>query len=124
MESILYHLSQELTAVVPENIALYQKLHNCSETLKENRNRLIAEKTFKDLADEFEKKLEPDMRETYKNTGLLLVSAVVDEKNGVTGVLSGIQEWLVDTDRFSNSWIAAVEQTLHEAKRIAAWHQA
>lgn len=124
MESILCHLSQELTAAVPENIALYQKLHNCSETLKENRNRLIAEKTFKDLADEFEKKLEPDMRETYKNTGLLLVSAVVDEKNGVTGVLSGIQEWLVDTDRFSNSWIAAVEQTLHEAKRIAAWHQA
>jgi hypothetical protein len=116
MESILCYLSLELTAAIPENKALYQKLRNCSEILKEKRTKLIEEKTFKNLADEFEKKLKPDMRKAYKNTGLLLVSAVVDEKNGVPGAVSGIQKWLIDEGRFSVSWIAAVEQTLHEAK--------
>lgn len=98
LESALYCLTEELMAAIPENKALYQKLFNSAEKLKANRLKNIEENVFKDLAEEFNEKLEPDMREAYGNIGYLLVNAVIDEKNGIPGSLKGLQQWLVDAD--------------------------
>lgn len=37
-------------------------------------------------------------------------------KKWYPGGTEGITTWLVDTDRFSSSWIAAVEQTIDKVK--------
>ena len=124
MESILSYLSLELTAAIPEKKALYQKLLISADKLKEKRLKHVKEKVFKKLADEFDQSVESDMGTEYKNTGFLLVSAVVDEKNGIPGALSSLQQWLVDVGRFSSTWVAAVEQTIYKAKKIVLWHQA
>lgn len=116
LESALYCLSQELTMAVPENKALYRKLFSSAEKLKANRLEHIEEEDFRNLAEEFEQTVEPDMRNAYENTGCLLVSAVIDEKNGIPGSLKGLQQWLVDADRFSSAGIAAVEQTIYKVK--------
>jgi len=120
METLLHYLSLELTAAVPENKALYHKLLKSSEKLKKKRLSHIEEKTFNNLAEEFEQSVAKDMRESLKNTGFLLVSAVIDEKNGISGALSGLSKWLVDVDRFPNVWIAAVEQTINKTKSIVS----
>ncbi len=120
LESTLYRLSQELTIVIPENKALYQKLFNSAEKLKANRLKHIEEKVFNNLAEEFDQNVEPDMKKAYENTGFLLASAVIDEKNNIPGSLRGIHHWLVDAGRFSSAWIAAVEQTIHKAKEIVS----
>ena len=120
METILRYLSLELTAAIPENKTLNYKLLKSSEKLKENRLKHIEEKVFNNLAEEFEQSVETKMRKALKNTGLLLVSAVVDEKNGIPGALSGLQKWLIDVDRFPSVWIAAVEQTINKTKSITA----
>ena len=120
METILRYLSLELTAAIPENKTLNYKLLKSSEKLKENRLKHIEEKVFNNLAEEFEQSVEKDMRKALKNTGFLLVSAVVDEKNGIPGALSGLQKWLVDVDHFPSVWIAAVEQTINKTKSRVA----
>lgn len=116
LESALYYLSQELTAAIPEKKALYRKLFNSAEKLKANRIKHINEIVFNDLAEEFNHNVEPEMKRTYGNIGYLLVSAVIDEKNGIPGSLKGLQQWLVDADRFSSGWITAVEQTIYKVK--------
>jgi len=120
METLLHYLSLELTAAVPENKALYDKLLKSSEKLKEKRLSHIEEKTFNNLAEEFEQSVAVDMRKSFKNTGFLLVSAVIDEKNGISGALSGLSKWLVDVDRFPSVWIAAVEQTINKTKSVVS----
>jgi len=120
METLLHYLSLELTAAVPEKKALYDKLLRSSEKLKEKRLRHIEEKVFNNLAEEFEQSVAKDMRKSFKNTGFLLVSAVIDEKNGISGALSGLRKWLVDVDRFPIVWIAAVEQTINKTKSIVS----
>lgn len=120
METTLHYLSLELTAAIPENKALYRKLFKASEKLKENRLKRIEEKFFKKLAEEFEQSVPIDLRKAFKNTGFLLVGAVIDEKNGIPGALSGLQKWLVDVDRFPSVWISAVEQSINKTKSIVA----
>jgi len=120
METILLYLSLELTAAFPESKALYRKLFKSSEKLKENRLKRIEEKIFKNLAEEFEQSVPTDLRKAFKNTGFLLVGAVIDEKNGILGTLSGLQKFLIDVDRFPPAWIAAVEQTINKTKSIVA----
>jgi len=116
METTLHYLSLELTTMVPEKKAIYQKLHKASGKLKENRLKHFGEKVFQNLAEEFTQSVPADLRKSYKNTGLLLVSAVIDEKNAVPGALSSLQQWLVDADHFPPVWIAAVEQTVNKTK--------
>ncbi len=120
METILDCLSLELTAAIPENKTFYHKLLKSSEKLKENRLKHIEEKVFNNLAEEFEHSVETVMSKALKNTGFLLVSAVIDENNGITGALSGVQKWLVNVDNFSSAWVGAVEQTIHKANDIVS----
>jgi len=116
LESTFFRLSEALTTALPENKALYEKLFNSAKKLKAKSLKHVEDKVFKNLAEEFEQSIEPEMRKAYANTGFLLVSAVIDEENGIPESLSGLQQWLVDTGRFSSAWIAAVKKTIHKAK--------
>ncbi|WP_319547864.1 biliverdin-producing heme oxygenase [Desulfogranum marinum] len=120
LESLLYYLSQELTTAVPENKGLYQKLLISADRLKLNRLKKIEEQIFRNLAEEFDQFVELDMRNEYKKIGFLLVSAVVDENNGIPEALNSLHKWLVDSDRFPDGWIAAVEKTINKATSIVS----
>jgi heme oxygenase len=114
METILHFLSLELTAAIPENKALYHKLLKSSEKLKENRLKHIDEKVFRNLAEEFEQGVEIKMNKFFKNTGSLLVSAIIDEKNGIAGAQSGLKKWFIEVEGMGD----AVEQTIFRVNSI------
>jgi len=45
------------------------------------------------------------------------VSAVANEHSGIAGAVDAICDWLTDPSRFSEEWIAAVNQVIEKAKR-------
>ena len=115
LEYTLRFLYEELAKAVPENKASYGKLLRAADILKEARVKLIREKDFRELADEFERVAGSEMAHTLKNTGKLLVSAVVDEKSGIAGAVAALRGWLADADRFSAQWVLAVNEMLQKA---------
>ncbi len=115
LEYTLRFLYEELAKAVPENKASYGKLLRAADILKEARVKLIREKDFRELADAFERVAGSEMAHTLKNTGKLLVSAVVDEKSGIAGAVAALQGWLADADRFSAQWVLAVNEMLQKA---------
>ena len=117
LESLLEYLAVELTRAVPENQALFDKLLKSSQKLKERRLKHIEETVYSQLAEDFEQSVAIDMMKGFENTGLLVLSAVIDEHNGIPGGPSGILNWLIDPARFPKPWIAAVEQTINKAKK-------
>ena len=116
MEQTLRFLQEELSAAIPEKSATYEKLHISADELKKARDSRIAASTFQSLADEFDQSVQDTWTEKYRNTGRLLVSAVVDEANGIEGTIDALCGWLTDTERFPMEWIRAVKKTVGKAK--------
>lgn len=116
MEQTLGFLTEELSAAVPGKRATYEKLDISAAHLKKARDGRILAKTFQSLADEFEQTVGNDLAVTYRNTGMLLVSAVSDEANGIDGTIDALCGWLTDPERFSAEWIRAVKNTVGKAK--------
>ena len=54
----------------------------------------------------------------FKNTGLLIVYALVDEKNGLEGAIGILEPWYTDPDCFSEKWITAVNRTIDKVRNI------
>ena len=61
----------------------------------------------------------PEWSARVPQTGALLVSAVADELEGSDGAVESLRPWLTDAARFPAEWIAAVEQTLAQARQQA-----
>ncbi len=49
-------------------------------------------------------------------TGEIIVSAVIDEVEGLEQALSSVEEWLTDKTRFDGEWIKAVRETIAAAQ--------
>ena len=120
MEQTLRFLFEELSQTVPDRVAAYEKLRISADFLKESRESRIQETALQSLASEFEQAVGTELAKKYKNTGNLLVSAVVDEKNGIEGSTDALQEWLTDAGRFSTEWIRAVKKTIGKANNHMA----
>ena len=120
LEHTLRILHEELVIAVPNSRANYGKLLNAAEMLKGRRNDKISEKAFEKLSSEFDQAVGPQLAKEYKNTGKLVLSSVTDEKNGIEGAVSALQEWVGDKARFPDKWISAVSDTLNKARGIAS----
>ena len=116
MEQTLRFLKEELSAVVSENNVAYEKLELSAVHLERKREGRISAPAFQSLADEFEQSAGKKLADTYRNTGKLLLSAVVDEANGIDGAIDSLTEWLTDTERFSTDWLRAVKKIIGKAQ--------
>lgn len=115
MEYTLRYLCEELSAAVPEKTSIYQKLQGAAEALKSIRDAYFPETDIQTLVNEFNAAVGTAMAEAHAGTCLLLLSAVADEKNGITGAVDALVTWLTDANRFSSTWISAVKETIRKA---------
>jgi hypothetical protein len=115
LETTLRFLYEELVKTAPDKKAFYEKLLEAAEALFKERTKQISESEVARLAGDFEAAVGKELADHYKNTGRLLMSAVADEKNGREGAVSALQTWLTDPDRFSRSWISAVNDIVRKA---------
>ncbi|MCB1821175.1 MAG: hypothetical protein KDI73_06290, partial [Candidatus Competibacteraceae bacterium] len=58
----------------------------------------------------------PDWRARLPGIGNLLVSAVTDQRHGITQAVTRLESWLTDPERFPPHWIAAVREGLRQAQ--------
>jgi heme oxygenase len=115
LERQLELLYEELISVVPEQQKRYGGLREAAARLKSERNHLIPESAFGDLAKQFHTATSSERHETLR-AGELIVSAVCDEAGGITEALTSLVSWLTDRQRFSEQWIAAVAGTVAQTR--------
>jgi len=124
MPSLMLHVQLEmlaaaLTAAVPEHANAYHKLRIAGENLRNQQEICIAAQVGRRLADAFDHAVGPDWCARLPHTGELLVAAVADDATGSTGAVDSLRLWLTDAARFPAAWLAAVENTLAQAKELA-----
>jgi hypothetical protein len=68
----------------------------------------------------FDRKIGPEMAAEYKNTGLLLVASLIDEKNGICGSKRALMDWGSNADTFSGRWIKAVDEIVQTAEALVS----
>ena len=120
LEYTLNYLHQELVKAVPNKKATYDLLAEAVEILRKRRSAVMPEKQLKALSHEFDRAAGPRLAQAYRNTGKLVVSAVIDEITGQEGVVAALQEWLTDSGRFPSNWINAVNSTIRKARQPSA----
>ena len=120
LEQTLNYLHDELTNAIPDNTETYEKLLTSAEILSKARTQLISKKAFESLSNEFDEFVGADLAKQLKNTGRLLVASVADEKNGLKGAVSALQEWIGDEARFPDKWISGVKHIISKSMAIAS----
>ena len=119
LEEHLRVFHEELIAAVPERASEYVVLLQAADRLGAERDASMPERTLTALETRFREQLngagEDDLR-----AGALIGAAIADEQAGVPRAVESLMEWLADPARFSAAWVAAVEQTLDDARRSAA----
>jgi heme oxygenase len=120
LERQLELLHDELASAMPEQAARYQVLPEAAHALKRERLMRLPEPLFNDLALAFSRATDGELQGRFKGTGTLLVAAVCDQEAGITEAVSSLQSWLTDAERFAPAWIAAVLETLAQAREAVA----
>jgi hypothetical protein len=113
LEQHLYVLYIKLCSAIPEHQPQYEKLREVADWLKHRRIAQISENLRGSLADDFHRRVIHDpwlLR--LRDPGSLLITAVADERNGLTEALPSLLTWMAEPQRFSPSWIEAINTTL------------
>jgi heme oxygenase len=116
MEQHLATLYQELVEAIPEKQADYAKLLVSANVLTNIRQSQIGEEVFQSLAQAFDEQVGPEWNARLPFTGYMLVSAVADEKAGITKAATSLESWMTEASRFPEPWIEAVRSTLRQAR--------
>lgn len=112
LEDHLSLLGEELTRAFPERATDYGKLHGARDDLREERQRLLSEGRFRELAGELDRAVPPELASTLRASGVIVVAAAVDEASGITNAVSSLEPWFTDAQRFPSAWSEAVRATL------------
>ena len=120
LEHTLKLLHEELVKAVPERKAIYDKLLAASETLRELRLKKMSEKEFEALSREFDRAVGSELAKKFNNTGKLLVASVIDESLGITGAITALQGWLIDSERFPEIWIETINSTIKKVNQLSS----
>ncbi len=97
----------------------YNILLQCAASLTSGRVSQISGDEFRRLSREFEVRTHP-LEDRVGNMGVVLVAAVADDAAGVPGVADSVYAWASAVERFSTSWVDAVNATLNEAREVAS----
>jgi len=112
---ILYH---KLVTLIPEKEATYHKLWVAAQHLANDRRQYFSDQQFDLLSQTFQDKVVNTAWATrLPNAGLLIVSAVVDEQNGLTHAVTSLLDWLTEAERFPTEWIQAVHDTVEATRQ-------
>jgi len=119
MERQLFHLHKELVRAIPGNKDQYDQLLDAMEWLHQERLRHIPTDVFDSLCRSFAARTINELGGNMKGTGSLIVSAVCDEKAGIGAAVTSLETWLTNAGQFSADWIAAVRETIAQARSAA-----
>lgn len=86
--------------------------------LRAERRERIAEGDFTALAAEFEARADAAWMRRLSGMGAILVGAVADEAAGIGRAAESVAGWAADPSIFPERWIAAVRQTLADARAL------
>jgi hypothetical protein len=117
LERHLQVLHAELVRALPENAHRYAPLLDAAALLRDLRLARIAEHDFRELAEAFAARAEPELVERVPEMGALLAAAVADEADGLAGAVRSVEEWAGDRAAFPESWTSAVRATIAGARR-------
>ena len=120
LERQLTYLHEELLKVDTGKRIEYDRLMDAVSWLNNERLRKITEENFNSLGKSFAALSGNELGGSMKGTGYLIVSAVCDEMAGIAAAVPSIESWLMDADRFSKEWCAAVQKTIAQARSILA----
>ncbi|MCB1769799.1 MAG: biliverdin-producing heme oxygenase [Candidatus Competibacteraceae bacterium] len=110
-------LYEELMTRMPAQRGVdYRKLLIAADHLAEQRRAVISDADFDAICNRFAQAVGPDWRARLPGIGNLLVSAVTDQRHGITQAVTRLESWLTDPERFPPHWIAAVREGLRQAQ--------
>ena len=123
IERQLELLYEELVLAVPAEREKYAGLLEAAAYLKAERGRVIPEVSWNRVARQFHFATDGESRGRFRNTGTLLVAAVCDEASGITEAVGSLLSWLMDPERFSEQWRAAVTAAIEAARNEVITHR-
>jgi hypothetical protein len=118
LEEHLRILQEELLAAVPDRASEYQVLQEAANSLRSEREGAMPARVLAELETRFRGLLQ-DPGQDELRAGALIGAAVADEQAGLPRAVESLVEWLADPVRFPGPWLAAVEQTLGDARQKA-----
>lgn len=110
MPQILLERHLEIVAEELGRAKRYGILRRAARELRRLRHSIIAEKTFQEFQREFEERVAAIA--PFSGFGIVLVSAIADEKLGIEHAVSAVADWATDTTRFPRVWADAVKATI------------
>lgn len=117
LETHLGHLADALDEARPDDADKWSRLRLLADELRRRRVEVLDDQEQRRLADAFDAAVSEEERRRLPNTGRMLVAAVVDERAGTKRAVPSVLEWIADPDRFSSTWVAAVQATVAAARR-------
>lgn len=111
-------LADELSRANPGKSGQYVRLRRAADSLRYLRRKHIAEDDVSRMEREFDQRAPIEWTTRLPRTGLLLASAAADEADGLANAVESLVGWLTDTRRFPEAWVAAVRDTVAEARRL------
>lgn len=112
LERQLELLYEELATVQSDNRQTWQLLQDAAAGLRAERLQLVSQEQSDQLLAWFKQETDDEQQGRLRNTGLLVVSAWVDQTCGIIDAVSSLLSWLTDPARFDQSWVAAVLELL------------
>jgi len=109
-------LVEELGKAVPAKRKEYEKLLFAANELHASRTKWFDEASIQALSHDFDIAVGPEWAGRFKDTGVLLVAAVADEKDGIEAAATSIEGWMTDASRFPAPWIEAVRSIIAKAR--------
>lgn len=116
LEHHLDLLADELAHVRPDDAPRYARLRECADALRERRLAHFDDATFRALEASFDARVEPSELRRLRRMGGILVAAVADERDGIEMAVPSLVSWTTDPATFGDAWIAAVHETIAEAR--------
>lgn len=95
-----------------------EKLLDSAKFLQERHSKIIDENRVKELAMQFDMGSEQNFSRKLKNSGSLIVSAVIDKHLGYDTAVSSLLVWLGDETQFSTKWVKQIKKTIQEVEGL------
>lgn len=114
MESHLRFLHQELTRAEPDGA--WDRLLQAAEALAALRREVLADRVIEEAKGTFQKRLGGDPQAGPPESGALLAAAVADEALGIERAVPSLTQWLLDPERFPETWVSEGERLLAELR--------
>jgi hypothetical protein len=120
LEVHLAFLAEELDRAVPERSAEHERLRTAGSHLALARAAHVDDAALRELGATFEAEVGERWRTPLRGTGEILASAVADERCGLLRAVPSVAGWFREPGRFPAEVVAAVEDAVERARRVAA----